>query len=78
VIVANNREEEIIDMGKMKTRKAVKKRFKKTGTGKFKKTKAFAQHIMTKKSSKRKRNFRKGEVAAKADEKRIARALPYE
>ncbi|MDR0304272.1 MAG: 50S ribosomal protein L35 [Chitinispirillales bacterium] len=45
-------------MPKMKTRKAAKKRFSITGTGKVRRNKAFANHILTKKSPKRKRNFR--------------------
>ncbi len=65
-------------MGKMKTHKGTKKRIKKTGKGKFKKSKAFASHLMTKKSGDRKRNLRQGEMVSKADKKRVAEALPYE
>ena len=46
-------------MPKMKTKKAIAKRFRVTGTGKLKRSKAFKQHILTKKSAKRKRNLRK-------------------
>ena len=46
-------------MTKMKTRKAVKARFKVTGTGKLKRAKPGKRHILTKKSSKRKRRLRK-------------------
>lgn len=46
-------------MPKMKSRSNVKKRFKTTATGKVKRSKAFASHILTKKSRKRKRNLRK-------------------
>ena len=46
-------------MPKMKTRSSVKKRFRVTATGKVKRGKAYASHILTKKSRKRKRNLRK-------------------
>ena len=49
--------EEII-MPKIKTNRAAAKRFKKTGTGKLKRNKAYKSHILTKKSTKRKRNLR--------------------
>ena len=42
-------------MPKMKTNSSAKKRFKVTGTGKVKRAKAFKNHILTKKSTKRKR-----------------------
>ncbi len=58
-------------MPKMKTRRSAAKRFRKTGTGKIKRNKAYAAHILTKKSRKRKRNLRKSAIVAKADEKRI-------
>ena len=46
-------------MPKMKTHRGAAKRFRKTGTGKLKRSKAFKSHILTKKSSKRKRNLEK-------------------
>ena len=46
-------------MPKIKTSRAAAKRFKKTGTGKLKRNKAYKSHILTKKSTKRKRNLRK-------------------
>ena len=50
-------------MPKMKTHRGAAKRFKKTGTGKLKRNcKAFKSHILTKKSSKRKRNLRKDRI----------------
>ena len=49
--------EEII-MPKIKTNRAAAKRFKVTGTGKLKRNKAYKSHILTKKSTKRKRNLR--------------------
>lgn len=52
-------------MPKVKTNSSAKKRFKLTGTGKITFQKAFKRHILTKKSTKRKRNMRmKGEVSA--------------
>ena len=46
-------------MPKMKTSKSAAKRFKATGTGKLKRSKAYKSHILTKKTTKRKRNLRK-------------------
>ena len=46
-------------MPKLKTRRAVAKRFKVTANGKLKRAHAFAKHILTKKSAKRKRNLEK-------------------
>lgn len=63
-------------MPKMKTRRAAAKRFTATGTGEFKRNKAFRSHILEKKSPKRKRNFRKAALISKADYKRVARLLP--
>jgi large subunit ribosomal protein L35 len=62
-------------MPKMKTNKAVAKRFKVTGKGKVKRGQAFKSHILTKKSPKRKRNLRKAVIAAKGDERRMKRML---
>ena len=53
------------------------KRFKKTGTGKFKRSHAFTSHILEKKSPKRKRNLRKNVVVSEADQKELKRLLPY-
>ena len=58
-------------MPKVKTRSAAKKRFKLTGTGKVKRSKAFANHILTKKSKKRKRNFRKSALVHSTQVKKI-------
>ncbi len=62
-------------MPKMKTKGSAKKRFKRTGSGKFKREKAYGSHILTKKTRKRKRNLRKSTTVHKADEKRIKRLL---
>ncbi len=58
-------------MPKVKSRSAAKKRFKLTGTGKVKRSKAFGNHILTKKSTKRKRNFRKGGLVHSTQMKKI-------
>ena len=62
-------------MPKMKTHRGTAKRFRVTGTGKVVRAKAFKSHIMTKKSSKRKRNFRHETEIAPADAKVIKRNL---
>jgi len=62
-------------MPKMKTHRGSAKRFRVTGTGKIVRAKAYKSHILTKKSPKRKRNFRKETVIAEADRKVIARNL---
>lgn len=58
-------------MPKMKGKSGAKKRFKLTGTGKLKREKAYRSHILTKKTTKRKRNLRKATLVNKADEKRM-------
>ena len=52
-------------MPKMKTNRAAAKRFKLTGTGKIKRGKAYARHILTKKSRTRKRNLNKSTLVHK-------------
>jgi large subunit ribosomal protein L35 len=64
-------------MPKLKTRKSAAKRFKKTGTGKFRRNHAGGRHILTKKSSKRKRRLRSDAAVSPGDEKRIKAVLPY-
>ncbi len=64
-------------MPKIKTNKGALKRFKRTGGGRLLRSKAFASHILTKKSSKRKRRLRKYTLLDKTDTKRVARLLPY-
>ena len=64
-------------MPKMKTTKAAAKRFKSTGTGKLKRSKAYKSHILTKKSQKRKRNLRKATVVDSTNVKSMKKALPY-
>ena len=62
-------------MPKMKTHRGSAKRFRVTGSGKIMRNKAFKSHILTKKSQKRKRNFRHETEIAKADEKVVKRNL---
>ena len=64
-------------MPKIKTNRAAAKRFKKTGTGKLKRNKAYKSHILTKKSQKRKRNLRKAAITDASNVKAIKKILPY-
>ncbi len=64
-------------MPKIKTNRGAAKRFRKTGTGRIRRNKAFTSHILTKKSRKRKRDLRHATLVAKADEKNISRLIPY-
>jgi large subunit ribosomal protein L35 len=64
-------------MPKMKTNRGAAKRFKATGTGKIRRSKAFTSHILTKKSTKRKRNLRKSGLIDASDAKAVKRMLPY-
>ena len=58
-------------MPKVKTRRAAAKRFSITGSGEFKRNKAFKSHILEKKTRKRKRNPRKATLVAAADHRRV-------
>ena len=64
-------------MPKMKTSKSAAKRFKVTGTGKLKRSKAYKQHILTKKTTKRKRNLRKATMTDSTNVKNMKKILPY-
>ena len=64
-------------MPKMKTNRAAAKRFKVTGTGKLKRMKANKSHILTKKSSKRKRHLRTATMTDKTNEQVMKKILPY-
>ena len=64
-------------MPKMKSHRGAAKRFKKTGSGKISRQKANKQHILTKKSTKRKRGLRQDALISDADERRVKRLLPY-
>ncbi len=63
-------------MPKMKTNKSAAKRFRKTAKGKLKSNHAYTSHILTSKTTKRKRNLRKSATLAKGDEKRMLALLP--
>ena len=64
-------------MPKMKTSRADAKRFKLIGTGKLKRAKAYKSHILTKKSTKRKRNLRQAVMTDATNVKNIKKILPY-
>ena len=64
-------------MPKMKTSRAAAKRFKKTGSGLLKRNKAYKSHILTKKSTKRKRNLRKATVTDVTNASNMKKILPY-
>ena len=64
-------------MPKIKTNRAAAKRFKKTGTGKLIRNKAYKSHILTKKSTKRKRNLRQATITDATNVKNMKKVLPY-
>ena len=64
-------------MPKLKTHRGAAKRFHKTGSGALKRKRAYKSHILTKMSTKRKRNLRKGAYVDESNEKQIKRLLPY-
>ncbi|KPJ99107.1 MAG: 50S ribosomal protein L35 [Desulfobacterales bacterium SG8_35] len=64
-------------MPKMKTNRGAAKRFKATGSGKIVRNKAYASHILTKKTTKRKRGLRKSDLVDETNVKGIKRILPY-
>jgi large subunit ribosomal protein L35 len=64
-------------MPKVKTHRGAAKRFKKTGTGKVVRSRKNKQHILTKKSPKRKRHLRKEALVDKVDAKRVKQMIPY-
>ena len=61
----------------MKTNRGAAKRFKATGSGKIVRNKAFASHILTKKSTKRKRGLRQSGLVDDTNKKAINRLIPY-
>ena len=65
-------------MPKMKTRKSAAKRYSVTAGGKIKYKKQGLRHILTKKSTKRKRKLRKGGILSSAETERIRKLLPYQ
>ena len=64
-------------MPKMKTHRGAAKRFKRTASGKYARSKTNKQHILSKKTTKRKRKLRRSTTISAADEPRIRQMLPY-
>jgi len=64
-------------MPKMKTNKGAAKRFSKTGSGKIKRNKAFTSHILTSKTTKRKRNLRHTTIMSPGDTRKMRVLIPY-
>lgn len=64
-------------MPKLKTHRGAAKRFHKTGSGKIVRGHAYARHILTTKTTKRKRKLDQDTVISPADQRRVARMIPY-
>ena len=64
-------------MPKMKTHSSSKKRYKVSGSGKIRRAQSFKKHILTKKTSKRKRNLRKIVELSPANAKKVRQLIPY-
>ena len=64
-------------MPKIKTNKGAAKRFRKTATGKIKRNKAFTSHILTSKTTKRKRNLRQLTIMSPGDTRKMRVLIPY-
>ncbi len=62
---------------KMKTKRAAAKRFKVTGTGKLVRNKAYKRHILTKKTTKKKRTLRKSALVDDTNVKTMKKIMPY-
>ena len=65
-------------MPKLKTHRGAAKRFKKTASGRIKRSSAYKSHILTKKTTKRKRALDMPAMVSKADQKRVEAMLPYD
>jgi large subunit ribosomal protein L35 len=65
-------------MPKIKSNRGAAKRFKRTASGKFARSKAFKRHILTSKPTHRKRGLRAGALIAAVDTQRVKRMLPYD
>ncbi|MEO8191803.1 MAG: 50S ribosomal protein L35 [Acidobacteriota bacterium] len=63
-------------MPKLKTHRGAAKRFRKTASGAFKRSKAMKSHILTKKAAGRKRGLAQATLVSKSDHKRVAEMLP--
>jgi len=64
-------------MPKLKTNRGAAKRFKVTASGKVKHYKAYASHLLSGKTTKRKRNLRKSELVSEREVKNAKRLVPY-
>lgn len=64
-------------MPKMKTKRAAAKRFKRTGSGKLKRSHAYTSHLFSNKSEKQKRQLAKPALVSKGDQKRIKQLVTY-
>ncbi len=64
-------------MPKLKTNRGAAKRFKRTATGKFKRSQAYLNHILTKKSTKRKRHLREALLIDATNQAAVRKMLPY-
>ena len=64
-------------MPKMKSHRGAAKRFRSTASGKFKRSKAYKSHILTKKPTKRKRKLNTPTLISAADHEKVSRMLPY-
>jgi len=64
-------------MPKMKTNRGAAKRFRRSGSGGFKCNHSHRRHILTKKSTKRKRQLRSPNLVAEVDTRMVSRMLPY-
>lgn len=64
-------------MPKLKTKRSAAKRFKVTGGGKVKRSKAYASHLLSGKTTKRKRNLRKSVLVDKRDAPNVKKLIPY-
>ncbi len=64
-------------MPKIKTHRGAAKRFTLTGSGRIKRTKAYASHILTKKTSKRKRSLRQTTLIHQRDARKVRMLIPY-
>lgn len=64
-------------MPKLKTNRGAAKRFSRTGSGRFKRSQSHLNHILTKKSTKRKRHLRSAALVAAGDARAVSRMVPY-
>lgn len=62
---------------KLKTHKGASKRFKITGSGKVKRSRASGNHLLTKKTSRRKRALKKAAMVHESNEKNVKKLIPY-